>query len=237
MKLIFRFIKGLVITIVVLIIATLILGFGYYCYAIYKTPVELKISSIMNDKNYVELSDISPDFINAVIAVEDPNHYEHGAVNLRAIIKAVEVNLSSKDLVMGGSTISQQVAKNVFFTQDRNFIRKTAEVFMAYDLERKYSKDEILTIYVNINYYGDNYTGIKQAALGYFNVLPSELTVAQATLLAGIPNAPTAYRLSDGFELAKKRQRIVLDCMIEVGFLTKEQADIIYESKVNYGDN
>ena len=119
--------------------------------------------------------------------------------------------------VEGGSTITQQLAKNMYFTQEKKITRKIAEVFMSYEIEKNYSKDEILELYVNTIYYGNNYYNIKSASLGYFDKLPKDLNSSECTMLAGIPNAPSLYNPKASPKLAKQRQKQVIQKMIKYG--------------------
>ena len=136
-------------------------------------------------------------------------------------------NIRDGEFDEGGSTITQQVAKNIIFNQDKTLIRKIGEIFGAYDLEKNYSKDEILALYVNSNYFGDGYYGIYDASMGYYKKEPKDLTLEEASMLAGIPNAPSIYSPSINPDLAKKRQAHVLNAMIEYGYITKEEANSI----------
>jgi membrane peptidoglycan carboxypeptidase len=111
----------------------------------------------------------------------------------------------------------------LYFTQEQRFSRKIAELFVAFDLEKNYSKEEILELYCNMIYYGDGYYGIKEASLGYFNKEPKDLTLAEASLLAGIPNAPSIYSPTKNLELAQKRQSAVLTQMLKYDYITEEQ--------------
>lgn len=133
---------------------------------------------------------------------------------------------------MGGSTITQQLSKNLYLDQKKTFQRKVAELFFVHDLENKLSKDEILELYINIIYFGDGYYGIRDACEGYFQTSPSNMTIAQATLLAGLPQAPAVYQLSDGMQLAKERQRIVLKAMQDLNLITETQSLDIYNQPV-----
>lgn len=127
----------------------------------------------------------------------------------------------------GGSTITQQLAKNLCFTQEKLLTRKVAEVFAAFALEREYSKEEILELYVNSIYFGNGYYSVREASIGYFQKEPSQMTPSECTMLAGIPNAPSAYALTASPELARERQIQVLRQMVDTGAITQEQADDI----------
>jgi len=185
------------------------------------------INAIQNQKNYITIDQIPAIYHDAVIAVEDPSFYKHDGINLLAIFKAFIRNVGSMDYVEGGSTITQQIAKNLFFTQEKKIDRKVAEVFMVHQLEYYYTKEELFEIYINAIYYGDGYYGIYDASIGYFGKEPSELTDNEATLLAGIPNAPSIYALSNDYQLAKERQKTVIDAMIKHHYLTQEEGDLI----------
>lgn len=211
-----------------------IITIGYVRYAslINEKPLHTVISEIRNDPDYVSLADVDSDFINALLAVEDPNFYYHHGIVVSNIVEAVFTNLREKDLVMGGSTITQQLSKNIYLDQRKTFQRKIAELFFVHDLESELTKNEILELYINVIYFGDGHYGIKEASEGYFHTTADNLTIAQATLLAGLPQAPAIYQLSDGMELAKKRQRIVLDAMKEQNLLDDTQVRTIYNLPV-----
>ena len=131
----------------------------------------------------------------------------------------------------GGSTITQQLAKNTYFTQEKKVERKIAEIFMAFDIEKNYSKDEILELYVNIAYYGSGYNTPKEASKGYFGKLPNDMTDGECIMLAGVPNAPSVYNPKANRKLAKQRQKQVANKMIEYGYLTKEKANEVLPEK------
>lgn len=135
------------------------------------------------------------------------------------------------NFVEGGSTITQQLAKNIYFTQDKKIERKFAEVFMAFEIEKNYSKDEILEFYINTSYFGDNCYTVKEASRHYFNKEPMEMTDYESIMLAGIPNAPSVYAPTQNLELAKQRQKQVLSKMVEYEYITQEEADNIINEK------
>ena len=130
-----------------------------------------------------------------------------------SIGRAIEKNIKAKRLVEGGSTITQQLAKNMYFNFDKKFSRKIAELFVAFDLESKYKKQEILSMYINVIYFGNGYYGLNEASNGYFDKSVDKLTFDEITLLAGLPNAPSAFSLNDNLDLAKKRQKLVQDAI------------------------
>ena len=156
---------------------------------------------------------------NAVIAVEDHRFEKHGGIDIIGTCRAIVTNITSFSLVEGGSTITQQLARNLYFTQEQSFTRKIAELLVAFDLEKNYSKDQILELYINTIYFGEGYYGIKEACEGYFDKEPLELTFDEITLLAGLPNAPSAYSLSDNEDLARRRQQIVINQMKKYNFI------------------
>lgn len=144
-----------------------------------------------------------------------------------ATLRALWNDIRAGAYVEGGSTITQQLAKNLCFTQEKELTRKVAELFVAFELERQYSKEEILELYVNSIYFGDGYYSIGEASRGYFQKEPSQLTPSECTLLAGIPNAPSVYSLTASPELARERQVRVVSRMVDAGFIGQAQAEAI----------
>lgn len=204
-------------------------GFGYMHYkdVLEKKSIEEKISEIQSMESYVSLNDISPYMIQATISIEDRRFYDHGGVDYWSLTRAFASNLFAKGIVGGGSTITQQLAKNLFFTYEPSYIRKASELFMAYDLESKLSKEAILELYLNIINYGDNHIGIKQASEGYFEKDAKDLTLDEATLLAGLPQSPSNYQLSNHKEQAIIRQKQVLKAMVRDDHISQKQMDVI----------
>ena len=202
-------------------------GYQMYKEAKNEVPLQEKIEEIKSKENYTELSELPQMYINAVIAVEDRRFYLHNGIDLISIGRAVINDIKAMSFVEGGSTITQQLCKNVYFTQDKKIERKIAEVFMAFEFEKECEKDEILELYINTSYFGNGYDTVKEASIGYFNKLPSELTDSECIMLAGIPNAPSVYAPNVNPDLAKQRQKQVINKMIECGYLTQEQADKI----------
>lgn len=229
-----KFLKTIFLLILVITsIALLFVGNGYKMYkeAIEEVSIEDKIKKIKEQENYIEISDLPQIYINAVLSVEDHRFYKHCGIDLIAISRAAINDIKARDFVEGGSTITQQLAKNIYFTQDKKIQRKIAEVFMAFKIENKCEKDEILELYLNTSYFGDGYKNIKEASLGYFGKEPSKMTDYEAIMLAGIPNAPSVYSPSKNIELAKQRQKQVINKMIEYKYLTQNEADKILEIK------
>ena len=188
---------------------------GYFEYkkAINNTSIEEKIEEIKNSKDYVKFENIDRDFINAIISVEDHRFYEHNGLDFVSIIRATIKNIESGKIVQGGSTITQQLAKNLYLDEDRKFSRKVSEVFLVNDIEEKYSKNEIFEVYANIINYGNGYIGIKEASKGYFGVDTNDLNLQQATMLAGLPQSPDRYNLIKYYDKALARQKAVISAM------------------------
>lgn len=204
--------------IVLLIVFIVIAYFGISGYSLYQkvlkeTSLEDNISEIRNKQNYIKIENVSPYFLDAIISVEDHRFYSHDGVDIISTIKAIFTNIKASSYVTGGSSITQQLAKNMYFSQEKKMTRKVAEMFMAYNLENKLSKEEILELYINNIYYGSGYYSVKDASLGYFNKEPIDLTLEEATLLAGIPNAPSVYSLDVNPDLAYQRQKQVISAM------------------------
>ncbi|MCM1136794.1 MAG: transglycosylase domain-containing protein [Clostridium sp.] len=199
-------------------------GWQLYRQAVEARPLEQVLAEMRSAENYTALADLPRFYLNAVVAVEDQRFYKHGGIDVISIGRAVAKDLQAGALVEGGSTITQQLAKNLYFTQEKKFERKIAEVFVAWDLEQLCSKDEILELYVNDIYFGAGYYNIHDAAWGYFGKAPAELSQAESALLAGLPNAPSAYNPKTNPELAVQRQRQVLRRMGGCYMLTTEEA-------------
>lgn len=217
-----------------LIIAICVGGYvfcsGYFMYkdAISSISLNEKIADIRGSDNYIHLKDIPQIYQNAVIAVEDHRFEEHNGIDYISTVRAIVANISDGELSQGGSTITQQLAKNLYFTQEKSFTRKVAELFVAFDLEKEYSKDDILELYMNTIYYGKGYYGLVEASNGFYNKAPNEMTDYEATYLAGIPNAPSIYSSERHSELARKRHKQVLNAMVKYGYLSQDVADKIY---------
>lgn len=222
-----KFFKRLFFAIIILIILVVggifFIGYNMYSNAINETSIADRIQEIKLNENYVSINDVPDNFKNAIISIEDHRFKEHNGIDIITTTRSMLENISKKDIVAGGSTISQQTGRLLYFTQEQRFTRKVAELFVAFDLEKKYSKDEILELYINMIYYGDGYYGIKQASLGYFNKEPKDLNLYEASLLAGLPNAPSIYSPSKNPDLSKKRQLAVLNAMVKYNCITEAE--------------
>lgn len=171
------------------------------------------------------LADI-PDYVpQAFLAIEDRRFYQHEGVDRMAVLRAIVVNLRAGETVQGGSTITQQLARNLFLTPSQTINRKLREMVLASRIERRLTKDEILELYLNRVYLGDQAYGIDAAARRFFGHPANELTLAEAAMLAGLPKAPSRSAPTENLERATARQHVVLDAMVEAGFITPEQRD------------
>lgn len=235
MKKLFKFIFKLIATVMVIAFIAVICFGGYlgvvgykeYKKAVEECPIEVRINELTSMENYVKINELPKIYVNAVIAVEDHNFYDHGAISIVSTVRAIFINLKDREYTEGGSTITQQVAKNLYFTQEKKLKRKAAEMFMAIELEKRYNKDEIFEFYINNIYYGSGYYNIYDAAMGYYGVTPDKLSDFQATQLAGVPNAPSVYSPDNNTPLTAQRQQKVLDSMVKYGYLDKVDADKI----------
>ncbi|PIM77401.1 transglycosylase domain-containing protein [Fusobacterium pseudoperiodonticum] len=184
----------------------------------------------VDSRDAVKLEDVSPYVKEAFLAIEDKKFYSHHGLHFKGIIRAILTNFLKGKATQGGSSITQQLAKNAFLTPERTFSRKVKEAILTYQIERTYTKDEILERYLNEIYFGSGSYGIKNAADQYFRKDPKDLNIAEAALLAGIPNRPTKYDPNRSLENALHRQQIILKEMFEDGRITKEE----YEEALAY---
>ena len=169
----------------------------------------------------------------AFIAIEDNRFYEHSGIDYRGTARALVSTLSGRE-VQGGSTITQQLAKNAFLTQERSIIRKIKEAFIAKELEHKYTKDEILTMYLNQIYFGQGAYGIESASLYYFGKHVQNLDIAEAATLAAIPKSPNYYNPFENPKESKNRQELVIDQMVKYGFISADSAAKAKAKKMVY---
>jgi len=185
----------------------------------------------------VRLKDVNPNMINATIAIEDKNFYSNPGFDTMAILRALYDDLRTGHIVSGASTITQQLAKQQFLTPDQTYSRKIKELALAYELSQAYSKDQILELYLNKSFYGAQSYGVEAAAQSYFHMSASKLDLAQAAVLAGLPQAPTQYNPVLNPDQAKVRQKQVLDAMVrayDVTKVTQAMADEAFAEKVTY---
>ncbi len=202
-------------------------GYGLYKNAVQEVSLEEKVNEIHSQESFTSLEDMPETYVQAVVSVEDHRFYDHFGLDLIAIGRAIVNDIKAGRYVEGGSTITQQLAKNLYFSQEKTMNRKAAEVFLALELEQKYTKDEILELYVNSIYFGDGYYSVGEASEGYFGKPASEMNDYECTLLAGVPNAPSKYAPSKNLALAEKRQQKVLSRMEACGYITEEETTLM----------
>lgn len=219
--------------------------YGLYIYARYTTkliiqnPNQFTIydqnGEIVQDlsETWVELEDISPYVINATIAIEDKKFYDHNGFDYLRIVKSLYVNIKSGATKQGASTITQQLAKNLYLTFDKTLERKLKEAWLTIELESQYEKDEILEAYLNTINYGGIY-GIERASKYYFHKSAKDLTLAEASILAGIPKSPSNYSPIINEENAKNRQLIILNAMVEQEYITEADKEVAYNTELTY---
>ena len=217
------------IILIILLAGTILTYQGYTMYkeALDKISVKDKVAELQAQKNYTKFEDLPEFYLEAVVAVEDRRFYDHGALDYLGIARAIWTNIKSFELREGGSSITQQVAKNVYFTQEKTALRKIAEVFMAFEIERNCDKNTILEMYVNTSYFGSGYDGIKEAANGYYDKEPIDMNKYECSMMAGVPNAPSVYAPTKNPDLASQRQRQVLERMVRYEYITEEEMEEI----------
>lgn len=186
------------------------------------------------NRRSVQLSDISHYVVEATLAIEDRRFYDHRGFDMKGMARAVMVNVQSMSARQGASTLTQQLARNLYLTHERTWQRKVKEAMYTVQLEMSYSKDEILGMYLNQIYYGHGSYGIEAAAMMYFNKHASELSLAESAMLAGIPKGPKYYSPYLNMKNAKDRQLTILQAMLEGGSITSEQADAAYAEVLNF---
>jgi penicillin-binding protein 1A len=178
----------------------------------------------------VRSEEIAPVMKQAIVAVEDRRFWEHRGVDIRGMARAIWADIRHKKVVQGGSTITQQFVKNQYARDDRTFSRKLKEAALAWQLEQRWSKDRILTAYLNTIYFGNEAYGVEMASRVYFDKRAEELTLAEAALLAGIPANPGAYDPASNAEAARARRETVLRLMLEQGLIAPQDFDLATEA-------
>lgn len=229
MKKIKRFILLLIVAVLILSGFKIKSGYDKYRLALEERPLEDAVASIRDKENYSGYGDVPEIYFKAVVAFEDRRFYSHKGFDPIGTARAIYRDIASKKPAEGGSTISQQLAKNMYFPADDTLQRKIAEIFMACRIEKEYTKEEILELYANVIYYGSGYYCIYDASKGYFKKPPSDMTDNECTLLAGIPNAPSVYSLDVNPELAKQQQKKVIKAMVECGYINDESEILLDE--------
>jgi len=219
--------------VVIFIVAGVVFSNGYKLYAstLEKQSLSAKIEEIRSEETYVSIDALPKDYTEAVVSVEDHRFYAHPGIDVISIGRAIVSNIRQKDFAEGGSTITQQVAKNLYFITEEDVVsRKIAEILIAFDLEKLYSKEDILEFYVNTIYFGDGYYGISEASSGYLQKEPQDMNFYECTMLAGVPNAPSVYAPTKNLDLALNRQQKVIRSMVKYTDLTEEEASQLLEA-------
>lgn len=194
-------------------------GYELYREAVEAAPVSEKLEEIQGKENFTSYEELPQRYIDAVIAAEDRRFFRHHGFDIFATSRAAWHNIEAMSLIEGGSTITQQLAKNMYFTQEKEFSRKVAEIFVSKELEELCDKETLFELYVNSIYFGSGYYSVYDAAQGYYSKMPCELNDYECTMLAGVPNAPSVYSPDVNPTLAEERRQQVLECMAENGFI------------------
>ncbi|PSM45613.1 penicillin-binding protein [Chroococcidiopsis sp. CCALA 051] len=195
------------------------------------------LASIHGEANreVIPLNKISPELKRAVLAIEDSHFYSHNGINISSVGRASIVNWQRGAVAEGGSTLTMQLVKNIFLTQQRRFSRKVAEAVLAIRLEQILSKDQILEMYLNQVFWGHNNYGVETAAQSYFGKSAADLNLAEAAMMAGIIQAPQNYSPFVSMKTAKQRQETVLNRMRSLGWITAEEYEKARETKITLG--
>lgn len=248
MKIIYKLLKAFFI--LIFLFSIFIVGLYFYAYLSPKTVIKNAKKYYIYDHNdeivyqgsssskWVKLDDVSKYYLDAVISVEDKNFYKHNGFDYPRIFKAMIKNITNKQIIEGASTISQQYIKNLYQNFNKSWKRKWNETILTLGLEVHYSKDEILEGYINSINFGQGNIGIANASIYYFNKTPSELTLEEAIILAGIPKSPNNYNPITNYDKSIERAKVVLNCMIKNNKVTKEEAKNLFNNKIEiYGKN
>ncbi len=192
---------------------------------VYADNNELIDEFFLEDRKIIKIADVPKIVVQAFIAAEDSRFFEHKGLDFASISRAFFKNIGAGRIVQGGSTITQQVAKSMYLTPERSYVRKIKEAILAYKIDRYLTKEEILNLYLNHIYLGHGTYGIESASQGYFGKSARHLTLPEAAMLAGLPKAPSAYSPFTHFDKARQRQTYVLERMYEDGYITKQDKD------------
>lgn len=206
-------------------------GYDKYQQALAERPLSNVLEELQGKENYTQYEDIPEIYYKALVAVEDRRFYKHNGFDIIGTTRAIYNDIKANELLEGGSTISQQLAKNLYFPQDNTLQRKIAEIFMAMKIEREYEKEDVLEFYVNGIYYGSGYYSIYDASKGYFGKEPKDMSDYECTLLVGIPNAPSVYSLDVRPDLAEQRQKKVVECMVDIEYITEYEGNNILKGE------
>lgn len=232
----FHFIRSIVF---IFLIATLLIGVGFLYLKSKPLPAPdlPSATKIYDDKGNlidqidqgkyrepIKLTEVPKHLIDATLSAEDETFYSHFGLSMKGILRAAWINFKSREIKQGASTITQQLARNLYLTHDRTWSRKLKEAILAIQLELHYSKDEILEMYLNHIYYGSGAYGVKRASRVYFGKEVQDLQLAESAFLAGLPRGPSFYSPYRHFERAKRRQQHILKLMVEDRKITQKQA-------------
>jgi penicillin-binding protein 1A len=174
----------------------------------------------------VSIEKIPKNLISALITIEDKNFYIHSGINLKAIFRAIFHNIKARGYTQGASTLTQQLAKTLFLSSEKSIARKIKEAFLTIQIERRYTKNEILELYLNLIYLGSGVYGVEAASQTYFGKSVKDLTLAESALIAGLPKAPSVYSPIKNPDLAKKRRDIVLQQMLSAKIITSVEYNL-----------
>ena len=239
--------RRLLLKIIVIFIFFIYTFFGlFYLYIRLSPKLNLKKANtvILYDKNnkeffrgngskeWIDLKNIDKDLVNATISTEDKRFYKHNGFDYIRIIKSIFINIKSNSIKEGASTITQQYSRNLYLNFDRTLTRKIKEAYLAFKMEINYSKDEILEGYLNTINYGNGVLGIENASKYYFNKSSSDLSLGEASILAGIPASPQDYSPINDLKASKKRQKVILDTMVKNGYITEKEAKNAYDEEL-----
>ncbi len=177
---------------------------------------------------WVKSENIPDNAKRALVAIEDKRYYKHGAIDVLGVTRAFYVNSVAGETVEGGNNYPT-ISKNLFLSSKRTMSRKAEEAILAVEMEHYYSKDEILTMYLNTVYYGHNYYGIKRLPKWYFGTSPSRLTLGQCAMLAALPNAPSYLDPYEKLQRSKSSTKLVLAQMVDQGMISQAEADYAYK--------
>lgn len=192
-KLILKILLFIIAVGIIVSIPVVVKGYNMYTDALEQVPLEDKVSEIQSKSDYISLTDLPSEFTYALLESEDSRFYEHGGVDIVSIGRAIWTDIKTMSFAEGGSTITQQLAKNMYFEFDKKLSRKVADALMAHEIEKHYDKNEILELYINSIYFGEGCYGISAASRYYYGVAPSDLTQEQQAVLIKTIKAPSVY--------------------------------------------
>ncbi len=243
----------LVVAVLIIIAVSVSGGLGFFAYMVYSMDDlpdaeqsqtsrfhyddgELMTTQFVENRTKVSLDEVSEQVIWATLAVEDSNFYEHHGFDFTGIARAAYQNVKEGRIAQGGSTITQQLAKNLYLSNDRTWHRKLDEAVIAVHLERNFTKDEIMEKYLNTIYYGHSTYGIEEASQLYFDKSASEISTGEAALLAGIPRGPAYYSPFINEESALNRKQVILNLMVEEGFIDEEEREQTLNDEIEFSE-